>query len=68
MTGAWIVECWRHSVCKKRRKFRTAEAAMDFANDWRDDHEERWDVQIISPAGRLYTVGINGNDSAQWLK
>lgn len=61
----YTVECFRNGSCKRSRKFKTVEQAVDFANDFNDDHADEggWDVQIVTPAGAVHQTNINGNQS-----
>jgi hypothetical protein len=61
MTNPYRVECWRGGICRKIRKFTTAEKAVNFANDWHDEHEGIWDVQIITPSNSIHQTNRNGN-------
>jgi len=67
VASKYRVEIFRHGNFKKSRTFKAAEAAVDFANMWHDDHydEDGWDVQIIAPDGAVHQTNINGNESTR---
>jgi len=65
----WRVECFHRGLCKRSRKFGSAEAAVNFANDFLDEHyEQRWDVQVITPSNRIHQMGINGNNTTSGME
>lgn len=68
MVTKFRVECFKDGSFKKSRKFTTAEKAVEFANNWHDDHDAQWDVQIVTPAGAIHQACTNGNMSVAVLK
>jgi hypothetical protein len=55
------VEVIRGFRLLKSRKFKHADDAIRFVNDWYDQHEEDDAVQIITPSGAIHQTNTNGN-------
>jgi hypothetical protein len=61
MDNPYRVECFKNGDFKKSRRFKTADQAIRFANDWHDSHDGVWDVQIITPSLQVHQTNRNGN-------
>lgn len=63
MKEQFVIEIFRHGFYKRRRVFRSREAAVAFVNDFQDDHcgDSGYQLQLVHN-GRIEQFGINGNN------
>ena len=58
----FIVEVFRHGSYIKRRVFTLRAKAIDFVNDFQDEHcDEGYQLQMVHN-GQIEQFGINGNN------
>jgi len=59
----FIVEVFKGGRYMKRRVFRTAQAAVDYSNDFYDRFGDtaRWSLQVITPTTGIWQMCSNGS-------
>jgi len=65
----FIVEVYKRGSYMKRRVFKTAQAAVNFSNDFYDrfGDTDRWSLQVITPTTGIWQMSTNGNATAKGM-